>query len=197
MSLKGTNNITEEELIRKCTEGDEACCRMLFEKYYGTMLNVCRRYAKDMEEAEDMLQEGFIRLFKNLKQFDGLGSFEGWVRRVMVTTSINYFRKFHLNDKVQYLENEKLAVLEAVHTASSDNYTGGSSDSEMLLTMIRQLPPAYKVVFNLHAIEGYSHAEIAGMLNITESTSRSNLAKARQNLQFKLQTSYLQYSKNE
>src|SRR5947208_3349239 len=100
MSVKETKNISEGELIRRCSEGDEVCCRLLFEKYYGSMLNVCRRYSKDMEEAQDMIQEGFIRVFKNLKQYDRQGSFEGWIRRVMVTSSINYFRKFHLNDRV-------------------------------------------------------------------------------------------------
>lgn len=188
--MKEIEAVSEEDLIAGCLKGSETFCRMLFEKYYGRMLNVCKRYSKDIDEAKDMLQEGFIRVFKNLKQYDRQGSFEGWMRKVMVTTSINYFRKFHLNEKIDYVDSDKLKYMESVETSSLYNANGSAgSDAEALLRMIKGLPPVYQLVFNLHAIEGYSHSEIAVTLEITESTSRSNLAKARQKLQQMLQPS--------
>ena len=165
MTIQEKKAVLEEDLIKGCLEGNEVFCRMLFEKYYGRMLNVCRRYSKDVEEAQDMLQEGFIRVFKNLKQYDRQGSFEGWIRKVMVTTSINYFRKFHLNETVEYVDRDKLTFLESVEMSSVYNSYGETeSDAEALLLMVKQLPPVYKMVFNLYAIEGYTHNEIAGML---------------------------------
>ncbi len=185
-------NVSEEDLIRRCLEGDETFCRMLFEKYYGRMLNVCKRYSKDKEEAYDMLQEGFIKVFKNLEQYNGQGSFEGWMRKVMVTTSINYFRKFHLHETVEYVDRDELAFLESAKTSSIYNTSGETgSDAESLLRMIVELPAVYRMVFNLFAIEGYSHAEIATTLDIAESTSRANLSKARQKLQHMLHANFI------
>jgi len=187
MPVNETNAVSEATLISECARGSEKYCRLLFEKYYGRMLNVCRRYARDRDEAWDMLQEGFIRVFKNLRQFDGRGSFEGWIRRIMVTSSINYLKKFHQNGSVDYVDREVLASMESAETSSVYNvHSSSEANAEALLKLVQQLPTVYRMVFNLYAIEGYSHAEIATMLSINESTSRSNLAKARQKLQSRM-----------
>jgi RNA polymerase sigma-70 factor (ECF subfamily) len=175
MSARNQTGITDEVLIQKCLDGNEHYCRMLFERFYGKMLNVCKRYAKNQDEAKDMVQEGFIRMFKHLKSFNFSGSLEGWIRRVMVTTAINYIKKYH-REMVEFKESNLNGTV--VNAVAEDKL-----DAESLLALIQRLSPVYKAVFNLHAIEGYSHQEIAVMLDISESTSRSNLAKARQKLQ--------------
>lgn len=177
--------VSEQELVRGCSEKSGQHYRLLFERYYGKMFNVCRRYAKNHEEARDMVQEGFIRVYKNILQYKGEGSFEGWMRRVMVTTCINYYHKHHRKDMVEYTDNVHLASFAngtENHVGFEVNEAKKNYDAESLLKMIQNLPTGYRMVFNLHAIEGYSHTEIAERLHITESTSRSNLAKARQKL---------------
>jgi len=177
--------VTEQELVRGCAEKSARHYRLLFERYYGKMFNVCRRYAKNHEEARDMVQEGFIRIYRNILQYRGEGSFEGWMRRVMVTTCINYYRKHHSKEMVEYADNMHLASVadEAENNSGFElNGTKAYYDAERLLKLIQNLPAGYRMVFNLHALEGYSHFEIAQKLHITESTSRSNLAKARQKL---------------
>jgi len=173
--------ISEQELVRGCSEKSAKHYHLLFDRYYGKMLNVCRRYAKNHEEARDMVQEGFIRVYKNILQYKGEGSFEGWMRRVMVTTCINYYHKYHSKDTVEFIDNIHLAEAEN-HLGVAINDAKTNYDAEQLLKLIQNLPAGYRMVFNLHAIEGYSHVEIAEKLHITESTSRSNLAKARQKL---------------
>jgi RNA polymerase sigma-70 factor (ECF subfamily) len=130
-----------------------------------------------------MAQEGFIRIYSAIHQYKGEGSFEGWMRRVMVTTCINYYHKHHHSEMVQYVDHMRLTSTEdETDSDFSMGETKSSYDAERLLKMIQNLPPGYRMVFNLHALEGYSHVEIAEKLNISESTSRSNLAKARQKL---------------
>ena len=183
---KRLTDISDAELATGCAEGAEEYCKILFERFYGKMLNVCKRYAKDNDEAKDMLQEGFIRVFKSISQYEHRGSLEGWIRRVMVTSAINHSKKYRMNGSINYLEHDLL-----INSSDSDlregsfslSYAAEKMDAEKLLGMIQSLPPVYGAVFNLHAIEGYSHQEISQMLNITESTSRSNLTKARQKLQ--------------
>jgi RNA polymerase sigma-70 factor (ECF subfamily) len=172
----------EQDLVRGCAEKSARHYHMLFEKYYGTMFNVCRRYAKNHEEARDMVQEGFIRVFRNILQFKGEGSFEGWMRRVMVTTCINYYHKYHRNGTVEYVDNTRLTNVAEEAEGFEINEVKKNYDAEHLLKIIQHLPTGYRMVFNLYAIEGYSHQEISEKLHITESTSRSNLAKARQKL---------------
>jgi RNA polymerase sigma-70 factor (ECF subfamily) len=188
MSKPGSKVIPEAEIIRGCSEGNEMHSRLLYEKYYGKMINVCRRYTKDHDEARDMAQEGFIRIFKNIRQYKGEGSFEGWLRRVMINTCINYYNRYSRKEKenVEYVDHLKM-------TSHENNGENGfhhdlnaaiqNSDSEFLLKMIRQLPPSFRITFNLHEIEGYSYAEIAHQLQITESAVRSYLVKARHKLQ--------------
>lgn len=140
------------------------------------------RYARDQTEAEDMTQEGFIRLFKNLHTYKHKGSFEGWVRRVFVNTAIKYYHKVNKHNGHMQVED--------AHTEHVDATAIARLSEEELLEIIRSLPDGYRTVFNLYAIEGYSHKEIADLLDINESTSRSQLVKARKQLQN--QVSHLQ-----
>jgi RNA polymerase sigma-70 factor (ECF subfamily) len=144
------------------------------------MLGVCLRYAKDKEQAKDILHEGFLKVFSNLKNFNGTGSFEGWIRRIMVNTSIDHLRK----NKQNYLivstvyANEKASNM--VEEAEDDMFL--NIDKEEILKAVQELTPAYRTVFNLYVIEEFTHKEIAEMLDISEGTSKSNLSKAKFNL---------------
>ena len=172
--------INEKELVKGCLEGNEKDFKVFYCHFYGKMLNVCVRYAKDKEEGKDVVQEGFIRVFKNLHQFDFKGSLEGWVRRVMVNTAINHYRKY-IKDIVSFMEEEKVLRMESQEEEEELGEEMISSDQ--ILAMVQNLTPVYRTVFNLSVIEGYSHKEISESLGITESTSRSNLTKARIKLQ--------------
>jgi RNA polymerase sigma-70 factor (ECF subfamily) len=179
-------NISDEELIRGCMSGNEKYFHLIYDKYYGRMFNIGRRYARDRDEARDMTQEGFIRAFMNISQYKGNGSFEGWMRRVMVTTCINYFNKYNSKLTLEFRDHlEKISYENghSKHNTGDDNSPVVSKmNSEALLQLVQQLPPAYRMIFNLHIIDGYSHVEIAKQLNISEGTSRSNLLKARKKL---------------
>jgi RNA polymerase sigma factor (sigma-70 family) len=142
----------------------------MYKRYAGKMLSVCKRYAGNKEEAEDFLQEGFIRIFDKLHTFSGNGSLEGWIRRVIVHTALNKLR----SRKIYAVLPDNASIIdENIPDAMSDL---GEQD---LLKMIAELPAGYRTVFNMFAIDGYDHAEIAAALGITEGTSRSQLAKAR------------------
>jgi RNA polymerase sigma factor (sigma-70 family) len=156
---------------------------MLYDTYYGKMFKVCLRYARDREEAQDIIQEGYIRVFKNMHQYDFQGSFEGWIRKVMVTSAINYFRKNNLRNITDYVDSDILLNIGNSQDFLDDHDSISRLKANDLLAIIQKLPPVYKIVFNLNAIEGYSHKEISEMIGINESTSRSNLAKARAKLQ--------------
>jgi RNA polymerase sigma-70 factor (ECF subfamily) len=147
------------------------------------MFAVCRRYAGNREDASDFMQEAFIRVFQNLKQFGFNGSLEGWIRRIVVTTCINELRKRKLT-----MDIDDMPEVQTPHTSIHD----GMNELEMqeLMSLIQGLPAGYRTVFNLFAIEGYDHAEIAGMLGITESTSRSQLVKARRWLKENYERNY-------
>ena len=140
---------------------------------------VCTRYARHRLEAEDMLQEAFVKVFDNLKKFEFKGSFEGWIRRIVVNTALKHHQR-------KYFTNEQIAVENFPDTPTEPLAYATLGEKE-LLAMIARLPEGYRVVFNLYAIEGYSHREIADMLAIQESTSRSQLVKARKLLQVQLE----------
>lgn len=151
--------------------GLASCQRQLYERYASKMYAVCLRYARAHADAADMLQEGFIKVFSKIDQFQFQGSFEGWMRRIMVNTALRaYQRRYH--------EQEQSGLEQLPEVSVSPDAVDALSEAE-LLTLIGQLPEGYKLVFNLVAIEGYSHAEAAEMLGIQESTSRSQLTKAR------------------
>ena len=183
MLFKKQANISDKLLIEGCLEGREESFKLLYDNYYGKMFNVCLRYSRDREEAKDMLQEGYIRVFKNLKQYKFQGSMEGWIRRVIVTTAINYYKKNNLRSITDYVATDTLAYMENKNAFVDNDSPIHQIAAKDLLAIIQKLPPIYKMVFNLNAIEGYSHKEIGEMMGITESTSRSNLSKARAKLQ--------------
>jgi RNA polymerase sigma-70 factor (ECF subfamily) len=159
-------------LVKECIREIPAAQRQLYDHFAETMLGVCYRYTKSLTDAEDVLQDGFVKVFKNLHQYKFQGELGGWIRRIMVTTSLNFLKK---NSRYRHefsFENENL------HPVANDNPELKITRKE-LADLIRQLPVGYQTVFNLYAIEGYSHGEIGVLLGINEGTSRSQYARAR------------------
>jgi RNA polymerase sigma factor (sigma-70 family) len=170
---------SDEELIAGCKAGQRDSQKILYKRFASKMLGVCMRYTHNKEEAEDLLQEGFIKVFRSIPQFTGSGSFEGWIRKIMVNTALESMRKRKIEfsaEDIQDLSNEHQNDAEVMSKI-------GLKD---LLGMIQQLSPGYQAVFNLYAIEGYQHKEIAELLGISEGTSKSQLARARIILQDKI-----------
>jgi RNA polymerase sigma-70 factor (ECF subfamily) len=166
----------DEALIAKCIEGNRAAQEQLYKFYARRMRGVCVRYAKSDFEAEDIFQEAFIKVFRSLKNFKMEGSFDGWVRRIVVNTAIDHYK-------------ENLVTNNQIHLDLLEDYQGISVEMpadlevEDMMRILERLPDGYKMVFNLYAIEGYSHKEIADMMNISEGTSKSQLSKARRYIQ--------------
>jgi RNA polymerase sigma factor (sigma-70 family) len=170
--------LNETDLIQGCVRKDTNAQHTLFEKYAGILMTICRRYAGDLHEAEDMLQEAFISIFSHINQFKFEGSFEGWLKRITVNAAIKILQK--RNIKVIGITNDQNELISPDFNILSDLNT------EDLLKLINQLPDGYRIIFNLYAIEGYSHDEIAAMLKIKAATSRSQLSKARAILKDKI-----------
>lgn len=166
--------LTEHELIKRSLNNDGNCQRMLFEQHAGKMMTICLRYSNDQMEAEDLLMEGFVKVFHYLHQFKFEGSFEGWIRRIIVNTALKNLQKKKIHFE-EVKEDNGIPILDA----GAYQHLG----EKEILNLIRKLPQGYKIVFNLYAIEGYSHDEIAEMLGIHAGTSRSQLVKARKLLQ--------------
>lgn len=169
-----------KEIIKRCIADDRTAQEQLFKHFYGKMMGVCLRYTKDRDRAQEVVQESFIKIFDKLDEFDFKGSFEGWVRRIMVNASIDAIRKRNrqpFSTDEEYVFNDSYSVQE--HDLDDDIT---KIKAEYALEAIQQLSPAYQTVFNLYVIENYSHKEIAQILDISEGTSKSNLAKAKQNL---------------
>lgn len=166
---------SEEGLIAACRKGDSKAQRDIYEKYSPTMFAVCRSYVIELQEAEDILICGFTKAFQKIDQFKGEGSFEGWLRRIIVNEALSYIRR----NKSMYLEVE----IEKAGREPDYQQLNNHLEVEDLHKMIDQLPTGYKTVFNLYAIEGFSHKEIAGKLGISENTSKSQLSRARVYLQ--------------
>lgn len=166
------NNLND--IIKACQKGKASAQKQLYNTFAPKMFAVCIRYSKDRTEAEDCLQEGFIKVFSNIDKFSFKGSFEGWMRRIMVNTVIENYRK-----KQPELLVDEFPLL--TEDNSEDVYEAKFSHDE-LMKMIEELPPKYKMVFNLYVLEGFTHAEIAETTGISIGTSKSNLARARQSL---------------
>lgn len=171
-----------KSIISDCIAGSRKAQAMLYHQFAPKMFGVCLRYAKDATEAEDNLQEGFIKVFTNLKNFRHDGSLEGWVRRIMINVSLEKIRKQHLLYPV-----EDVAVYDTVNFADDVIAKMAADD---LMKLIQQLPPRYRLVFNLYVLEGMSHQEIAKEMDITQGTSKSNLARAREILKKKVQENF-------
>ena len=161
---------TEKDLIADCRKGKAKAQKALFEQYSPKMLAVCVRYIKDLASAEDVLLLAFMKVFENLDKFEAKGSFEGWIRKIVVNEALGHLRK---NTKIQFEESQKADIEAHAHSPTTD------LEVQDLLQLLHQLPTGYRTVFSLYAIEGYSHQEIGEMLNITESTSKSQLNRAR------------------
>lgn len=171
------------EIIKACLKGNQLAQNRLYRIFADKMYGVCLRYADNEDEAKDILQDGFIKVFTNLKQFNNKGSFEGWIRRIVVNTALEKFRdKKHM-----------FAIsMETEYDSNNNNYDHILSElsAKDLLKLIQELSPQYKTVFNLYAIEGYSHKEICNILDIKEGTSKSNLSRAREILKEKVNKYY-------
>jgi RNA polymerase sigma factor (sigma-70 family) len=178
--LKKTGLQESKEIIKGCLSGSRRDQELLYRRYAPRLYAVCLQYSGNTEEARDVLQEGFIKIFENLPHFSHEGSFEGWMRRIIVNTALEKYRsKYYLN-KIDDIDN----VAEPMAEPESEDFAG--LEAYDLLNIIMELPPKYRMVFNLYAIEGYSHKEIGGMLNISEGTSKSNLSRARDILKKKV-----------
>lgn len=164
----------ESNLIQACVQKERWAQRHLYETYYQKMVSVCMRYANSPDDAQDIVHEGFIKVFKNIHKYQPGTSLNAWIRRIMVNTSIDYYRKA-IRRRTDDLE-------QAQHTQSTEADALSMCSAKEIMACIQKLSPAYRAVFNLYAIEGYAHKEIAKELNISESTSRSNLVKARTKL---------------
>ncbi len=162
----------QNQLVKDCLKGKAAAQRELYDFFANPMLGVCYRYTKSMTDAEDVLQEGFIKVFKNLNQYKGEGELGAWIRRIMVNTAINYLKS---QSRYQY----DLSFADSGLHPVSDDDPQLKLNAKELADLIRQLPSGYQTIFNLHAVEGYSHVEIGKILGINEGTSRSQYARAR------------------
>lgn len=168
--------MNETQLISGCLNGDKKAQKELYDSYSRKMMGVCLRYIGDKETARDLLQEGFVKIFTSIRSYTGRGSLEGWMRMIFVNGALEYLRKMDV------LRNS--TDIESVKEQSGEDETVISKlSAEELLALIGRLPSGFRTVFNLYAIEGYSHREIAEMMHITESTSRSQYVRARQWLQ--------------
>lgn len=163
----------EKQLIEACLEDDLRAQKMLYHRYARKMMGVCLRYAKSWEEAEDLLQEGFLKIFVDLKQYNGNGSFEGWMRKVIVNTALQHIRKrkqmFFSNIEIEQIEEADFSYKEVFY----------KFEKEELLKLLKRLPEGCQLIFNLYALEGFTHKEIGEQLNISIGTSKSQLSKAR------------------
>lgn len=172
--------VNEKELIQDCQKGIKSSQYLLVKQYSGMLLSVCRRYIRDEAMAKDVLQETFIRIFQNIDKYKPTGSFEAWMRQIALRRSLQWLEKSCFKNEVQPLEMpDSEEVVPEVYS---------NLGAEEIMNAVRELPTGFRAVFNLAIVEGYNHKEIAKLLNISESTSRSQLVRARKLLQKKIQS---------
>ncbi|MEQ8908968.1 MAG: RNA polymerase sigma factor [Vicingaceae bacterium] len=180
MTKSDRQSMSDEEMLEGCKAHKEHAQKQLFDRYSGLMTGVCMRYADRYEEAQDMVQDGFIKVFKKIGSFTGKGSLEGWIRKIMVNTALDHLRKrkkerFNVDvDEVEYKLKDEQEII-------------ASLQADDLLKLVQSLPTGYRTVFNMYAIEGYTHKEIANELGVSENTSKSQYSRARSLLQKKLE----------
>lgn len=175
MSKAGNQIISESDLLEGCRSGDRRMQHELYKRYAAKMYGVCLRYASNAEEAEDILQEGFIKIFSKINSYRGDGSFEGWIRRIFVNTAIEHYRKkIYLQPITETEEN----TVEGKYLSVLDNLA-----EKDIIQLVQQLSPGYRTVFNMYVVEGYTHKQIAEALGISEGTSKSQLSRAKLILQ--------------
>jgi RNA polymerase sigma factor (sigma-70 family) len=175
--------VKEESILKGCKEGKRSAQKQLYDQYVSVMFAICLRYAKSQDEAEDLLQEGFLKVFQNINSFRQQGSLEGWIKRIMVNHALNHYKKTR---KSLFFEDvDEINELEILDRDEENELTE-PIQPEKLLEFIQSLPEGYKMVFNLYVFENYGHKEIAATLNISENTSKTQLMKARRHLQKKV-----------
>lgn len=177
-----------KKIIKGCGSGKRDAQHKLYQLYQRKMFGICLHYAKDKTEAEDIAQEGFLKVFENIKQYKFKGSFDGWIKRIMINTALERFRRqkflYLVDDMTVYDEEQEYDVI------------GDSIEAGELLGLVQELSPQYRTIFSLYAIEGYSHQEISEMLDISVGTSKSNLSRARTILKDKVEEKYSEIINN-
>ena len=164
--------MTDQRLVEGCVRRDPVAQRELYQQYARKMMSICMRYASNRDQAQDILQDGFVKVFQKMDHYRGDGPFGGWIARTMVNTALDHIRRNKPYD-------QSLDLTEAEHLHSEDEHVLSGMTTDELMALIQALPDGYRTVFNLFAIEGYPHKDIAGMLGISENTSKSQFMKAR------------------
>ncbi|HRY33916.1 MAG TPA: RNA polymerase sigma factor [Bacteroidales bacterium] len=172
----------DEKMIRGCLDGKRRAQSQLYQRFAQTMFGVCLRYSRNREEAEDLLQEGFIKVFQHIANYKGTGSFEGWIRRIMVNTAINHFHATVKQQWVHVEDIEKVGISQEEEQYSPQGEEAYAVSPETVMQLIQKMPDGYRMVLNLYVFEGYQHKEIANMLGVSENTSKSQLSKGRKYL---------------
>lgn len=175
-------------IIEGCQRKDRLCQKKFYEFYYGKMMGICMRYTDNYEEARDVLHEGFMKIFQNIEFFSPTVSIESWMRRIIVNTAIDHYRRNKHNSKQVEITDFNQQQPDTLTVEIISNIA-----VEEIMKLVQKLPPSYRTIFNLFAIEGYNHREIADMLGISQGTSKSNLSKARQLLQTMIMEELPQY----
>ncbi len=173
-----------EAMLQGCLKQDREAQRKLYKHFFGYAMSICTRYSQDLEEAKEVLNDGFMKVFTRLKQYNAQKPFKWWLRRVMINTALDNYR--------HNLRNYHLQTIEAAAPAADPYDVVQQINYEYLISLVQKLSPAYRAVFNLYVIDGYNHEEIAQMLGTTVGTSKSNLAKARANLREALKKSRIE-----
>lgn len=176
-----------EALVSGCLKGNREAQRKLYKLFYGYAMSICLRYSKNAEEAKDVLNDGFLKVFTKLSYYNPQKSFKGWIRRIMINTALDSYR--------HNLKHYQLSAIDTAEPAAEPFDILQQMDYDYLIQLIQKLSPAYRAVFNLHVIDGYTHEEVAELLGISAGTSKSNLAKARAHLREALKKSSIDESK--
>lgn len=169
--MERIKELAEAELIQRCLNNDVLAQNELYRRFAGKMMGVCMRYAKNRDDAKDILQDAFVRVYLNLKSFKAEGSFEGWIKRIMINTAIKHYHK-----NLKFSNN---VDIEAAYDVGFDSHIIGKMGVNELMGKVQTMPDGYRTIFNLYVVEGYQHNEIGEMLGISEGTSKSQLARAR------------------
>ena len=191
--------MNEKELIKGCKRAETLAMKTLYESYYSLMLGICIRYVGNVFDAEDLVQEGFVKIFKDIGSFSGRGSFEGWLKRVMINNVLMYLRKskreFSFENIDEIAVNEPTPV-DDEELSAEQQITGADFTKEELIEIINSLPKGYQEIVNLYIIDGFKHREIAKLLNISQGTSKSQLFRARKMIKKKLLEEAIKKTKN-
>src|SRR6478752_7538146 len=179
--------LSEEEIINGCKQYNKAAQMALYKKHVGKMSSVCYRYVNSYDDAKDIVQDGFIKVFSSIDKYKGEGSLEGWIRRIMVNTALDYLKKKKMFVSIQSLssgdgEQDGGDIANPEEEEDNESLFNAGFTSDELMNAINQLPDQYRLIFNMHCIEKYSHKEISNLLSIKEETSRSRLRRARASL---------------